>query len=220
MKALVPITSAVLGTTAVGVYLFRQNLKSRISINAQHGHLPRSISSNITTAPDEVFTEQTVAVFDSASISVPRGKLPALPTEELLTRLMRRNMSSFTRLPQAYILRTMSTEAEKPSFKAANIERLDFKEGDLVCGTYRVILRTPGKVEFQLKPMGAVRGRLVTTITEKDDRMVIMNETLMWKPKGENGVMPLETAVGKWMHELTAWWMLDSGVKYLMNLKN
>jgi hypothetical protein len=220
MKAFLPITSAILGTTAVGVYLFRQNLKSRITIKAQHGHLPRSISSNITTAPDEVFTEQTVAVYDSATISVPRGKLPALPTEELLTRLMQRNMSSFTRFPQAYILRTMSTKAEAPSFKAANLERLDFTEGDLVCGAYRVILRTPGKVEFELKPMGAVRGRLVTTITEKDDQMVFMNETLMWKPKGEKGVMPLETAVGKWMHELTAWWMVDSGVKHLMDLKN
>jgi hypothetical protein len=148
MKALLPITSAILGTTAVGVYLFRQNLKSRITIKAQHGHLPRSISSNITTAPDEVFTEQTVAVYDSATISVPRGKLPALPTEELLTRLMRRNMSSFTRLPQAYILRTMSTKAEAPSFKAANLERLDFTEGDLVCGAYRVILRTIGDYDY------------------------------------------------------------------------
>jgi hypothetical protein len=220
MKALIPITSAVLGTTAVGVYLFRQNLKSRVTTKAQHGHLPRSISPNITTAPDEVFTEQTVAVYDSTSISVPRGKLPALPTEELLTRMLRRNMSSFARLPQAYILRTMSTEDEKPSFKAANLERLDFKEGDLVCGAYRAILRTPGKVEFEFKPLGPVRGRLVVTITEKDDQIVFMNETLMWKPKVEKGVMPLETAVGKWMHELTAWWMVDSGVKYLMDLKN
>ncbi|GFF58353.1 hypothetical protein IFM46972_11077 [Aspergillus udagawae] len=220
MKALIPITSAILGTTAVGVYLFRQNLKSRITTTAHHGHLPRSISPNITTAPDEVFTEQTVAVYDSTSVSVPRGKLPALPTEELLTRMLRRNMSNFARFPQAYIIRTMSTEAEKPSFKAANLERLDFKEGDLVCGAYRAILRTPGKVEFEFKPLGPVRGRLVVTITEKDDQMVFMNETLMWKPKAEKGVMPLETAVGKWMHELTAWWMVDSGVKYLMDLKN
>ncbi|GIK07591.1 hypothetical protein Aspvir_003257 [Aspergillus viridinutans] len=98
--------------------------------------------------------------------------------------------------------------------------RLDFKEGDLVCGAYRVILRTPGKVEFELKPLGAVRARLAITITEKDDQMVFMNETLMWKPKGEKGVMLLETAVGKWLHELTAWWMVDSGVKYLKDLKN
>ncbi|RHZ70277.1 hypothetical protein CDV55_100155, partial [Aspergillus turcosus] len=106
-------------------------------------------------------------------------------------------MSSFTSLPQAYILRTMSTAAEKPSFVPANIQRLDFKEGDLVCGAYRVVLRTPGKVEFELKPMGAVRARLAITVTEKDDQMVFMNETLMWKPKGEKGVMPLETGVGK-----------------------
>ncbi|KAF7128668.1 hypothetical protein CNMCM5793_003519 [Aspergillus hiratsukae] len=219
MKAL-PITAAILGTTAVGFYLFRQNLKSRLTTKAQHGHLPRSISPNITTAPQEVFTEQTVAVYDSASISVPRQQLPALPTEELLTRLLRRNMSSFTSLPQAYILRTMSTAAEKPSFAPANIQRLDFKEGDLVCGAYRVILRTPAKVEFEIKPMGAVRARLAITVTEKDDQMVFMNETLMWKPKGEKGVMPLETGVGKWLHELTAWWMVDSGVKYLKDLKN
>ncbi|RLL95235.1 hypothetical protein CFD26_104276 [Aspergillus turcosus] len=129
-------------------------------------------------------------------------------------------MSSFTSLPQAYILRTMSTAAEKPSFVPANIQRLDFKEGDLVCGAYRVVLRTPGKVEFELKPMGAVRARLAITVTEKDDQMVFMNETLMWKPKGEKGVMPLETGVGKWLHELTAWWMVDSGVKYLKDLRN
>ncbi|RHZ46215.1 uncharacterized protein CDV56_101630 [Aspergillus thermomutatus] len=220
MKALIPIASAILGTTAVGVYLFRQNLKSRITTNAQHGHLPRSVSTNITTAPEEVFTEQTVAVYDSASISVPRRQLPALPMEELLTRFLRRNMSRFASLPQAYILRTMSTASEKPSFVPANIQRLDFKEGDVVCGAYRVLLRAPGKVEFEIKAMGAVQARLAITLAEKDDQMVFMNETLMWKPKGEKVVMPLETGVGKWLHEVTAWWMVDSGVKYLMDLKN
>ncbi|EAW15270.1 uncharacterized protein ACLA_059340 [Aspergillus clavatus NRRL 1] len=220
MKSIIPLTSAVLGTAAIGIYLYHETLRSRLITKSQHGHLPRSLATHITTAPESVFTAQTTAVYDSASTAVPRAQLPNLSTHDLLTRFLQRNMSRFARLPQAYILRAMSTAAEKPGFDAARIQALEFREGDSVCGAYRVVLRTAERVEFALKPMGVIQGRLVVSLTEDGDgRVVFMNETLMWRPVGEKVVMPLETGVGRWVHELTAWWMLDSGVRYLMGLK-
>ena len=51
---------------------------------------------------------------------------------------------------------------EQRSFKASHLSSLNFNEGDLVCGVYRVIARTKNKVEFEMKMknMEFINGRL------------------------------------------------------------
>jgi len=129
-------------------------------------------------------------------------------------------MSKFSRLPQAYLLKTIADPEERKTFEVDYITTLEFKEGDLVHGFYRVIARSEGKVEFALKPLGVVKGsRLVIAIERRADEFVCSSETVMWKDAGEKGLMPLERRLAKWMHEIASWGLLRSGTKYLMSLK-
>lgn len=91
--------------------------------------------------------------------------------ETLFTGLMRRNMISFsTYLPQAYLLRLLSkTSEQKRSFSTSYIAKLDFKEADLVCGVYHVLVRRGRRVEMSMSAPAAglpesLGGRLVTSI--------------------------------------------------------
>jgi len=125
-----------------------------------------------------------------------------------------------SRFPQAYLLRLVSTPDERKTFQQGHISTLNFVEGDIVCGVYRVAARTESKVEFEMKPMGIVQGgRLVIGIEANGDELVCSSETVMWKRAGEKRLMPLEMGVARWMHELASWWLLDSGTRYLAALK-
>lgn len=124
------------------------------------------------------------------------------------------------------MLSMMSEEPEqKKSFKTAHIRALDFQEGDLVCGVYLVKVRKKDRVEFEIKMHGVdhVEGRLSISFKEIDqdgENMVMFcSETSMWRRVDEERRMPLERTVLRWMHETAAWWLIDSGVKYLMDLE-
>lgn len=114
------------------------------------------------------------------------------------------------------------TEEEKQSFKSSKISSLDFKKGDLVCGVYRVVARKKNKVEFEIKMknLECVDGRLAISFSElEEEEVVFCSETIMWRRADEKRSMPLEKPVLRWMHETAAWWLIDSGVKYLMDLE-
>ena len=155
-------------------------------------------------------------IHDTASKHVPKNHLPALDTNELLTTYLRYTMTCFSYLPQAWILRLVSDRA---TFNKFYIQNLDFEDGNVVCGLYRVVLRTDKKVEL-LMQQGTVQGRLVIGIEDEGNEMKFYSETLMWKGKDDKTVMPLERAVPKWLHELASWWLLDSGTAYLVALKS
>ena len=82
-----------------------------------------------------------------------------------------------------------------------------------------MLLRTQGRVELELKPLGPVQGRLVIAVEERGGERIFSNETLTWKGRNDTAVMPLERGVGRWLHELASWWLLDSGTKYLIDLR-
>ncbi|CRG84588.1 hypothetical protein PISL3812_01852 [Talaromyces islandicus] len=144
--------------------------------------------------------------------------------EKLLTAYLRHNMFMFSRyLPQSYLIWLMITPNKRSTFGAAHIQNLRFCEGDVVCGMYKVLLRRAGKVEFGIDvPDTNIEGRLVVGICrteEEKEGVQVYSETVMWRPVDRPGlVMPLERALPRFMHELAAWWLLDSGVKYLVGL--
>lgn len=116
---------------------------------------------------------------------------------------------------------------QKESFQSGYLAALDFEVGDLVCGVYRVVVRRKDRVEFEIK-MEAVdfaQGRLAISYKEEDGsqeeegNVVFCSETVMWKRADEVRKMPLERCVVRWMHETAAWWLMDSGVRYLMDLE-
>lgn len=120
------------------------------------------------------------------------------------------------------MIRAMSKSVEeRQSFKASQLSSLDFQPGDLVCGAYRVIRRSPNKIEFeiQMKSLEFVSGRMALGFSEEKGQVVFSSETMMWRAADEVRRMPLEKPVIRWVHETASWWLLDSGVKHLMDLE-
>lgn len=224
MRFVFTATAIITGSSAVYFYIFHQRLSSRIQHRSHCGKLSASLKPvEIESIPDSVFTDEYCALYDRSTKSVPLSELPStIPTDQLFTKLVRRNMKAFSHFPQALMLRLVSLSAEEQqSFKASTICSLDFEKGDLVCGVYRVVGRSPNKVEFeiQMKNQEFVNGRLAISFQEEGDEVVFCSETMMWKRADEPRSMPLEKPVLRWMHETAAWWLIDSGVKYLMDLE-
>ncbi|KAL4784714.1 something about silencing, SAS, complex subunit 4-domain-containing protein [Aspergillus varians] len=215
-KALI-ITAATLSglSIAVSVYLShkRQYLASIVSHFSKRGELSPAIPRNVSSLPPDIFSSKYYAVYDYASISTPRQTLPDLDPCQLLTTLLRRNMSTFAYSPQARLLQLTATDLEScQSFDPARLATLDFNEGDLICNAHRVKLRTDDKVEFEFQ--SGVQGRLVVSVEVKGEEVEFHNETLMWREDDSKAKLPLERGLVNWVHELTAWWMLESGDQF------
>ncbi|RDW81696.1 acetyltransferase SAS4-like domain-containing protein [Aspergillus mulundensis] len=212
-KALVITAAAISGLSlAVSLYLSHKKryLASQVTHLSKCGQLSPSTPRNISSIPPETFGSRYYTLYDYASISAPRHSLPDLELNQLLRLLLRRNMSSFAASPQARLLKLTASDPETlRSFDSAHIATLDFTEGDLVCNAYRVRLCTAEKVEFEF--LFGVQGRLVVGLETREDKVVFHNETLMWREKDAKVKLPLERGLANWVHELTAWWMLDSG---------
>jgi hypothetical protein len=210
------ITSAiVIGTTTLYLSFLHARLSQRIHHTTKKGTLTVTEISNVGSISCSVIEEECFMVHDIASKPVRKDLLPALDANALLNTYIRYNMIRFSSLPQAWALRLISDRA---TFKKDYIEKLEFKDGDVVCGLYQVVLRTEEKVELFMKE-GNVEGRLVVGIKPKGEDMVFYSETVMWKGKDDKTVMPLERAVAKWLHELASWWLLDLGTNYLVGLR-
>ena len=68
---------------------------------------------------------------------------------------------------------------------------------------------------------GPVVGRLVVgnEVDQNKEMVVFSTETIMWKRKDEGGgSIPLENPVVRFFHDMTAWWLIASGVRFLMDL--
>lgn len=151
----------------------------------------------------------------------------------LLTTYLRYNMANFARyLPQAWVIKQMLGKKHPemlPTFDPEFIQHQDFVVGDVVCGIYKVVVREDAVVEFAIEPPAAIgdspqpfEGRLVIGIQPTHGDLVqVFSETTMWRDivKDPNVVMPLERTGPRIMHELASWWLLDSGVRHLRELK-
>ncbi|KAI2790024.1 hypothetical protein POX_d05527 [Penicillium oxalicum] len=225
-RILVTASAVVSGGSAVYLYLFHQRLASRIEHHTHRGTLssqsPRLLLVN--SVPEHDFTKEHFALHDHSSKQVSRDALPKnISPDQLFTRLVRRNMTAFSRLPQAWMIRLVSTTPEElQSFKASHLGSLNFDKGDLVCGAYRVVDRSENKVEFEIKMKNVdfFHGRLALGYREIGDHIVFSSETFMWRRTEERRPMPLEKPLLQWMHETASWWLLESGVKYLMELES
>jgi hypothetical protein len=59
---------------------------------------------------------------------------------------------------------------------------------------------------------------LAVGVEERGAQVVFLNNTFMWRKKDEKHVL-LEGSVGRWMHQLTAMWLVDSGVNKIIAVK-
>ncbi|KAL2854228.1 something about silencing, SAS, complex subunit 4-domain-containing protein [Aspergillus pseudoustus] len=212
---LITATAVGAGSIAASVYVYnwKQSLASKIIHSSESGQISPSTPRNIASLPSDldIFSSKYHVLYDYASTSTPRQALPDLEPSALLTMFLRRNMSSFASSPQARILKFTASDSEtQQSFDANYIRSLDFNKGDLVCNAYQVKLRTEDKAEFEF--MFGVQGRLVVRAEVRGDHVVFHNETIMWRERDSKSKLPLERRLAQWVHELTAWHMLDSGI--------
>jgi hypothetical protein len=223
-RFIVTATAVLTGSSAIYFYIFHKKLSARIQHRSHCGKLATSPKPcEIESIPEPVFTDKYFTRYDRSSKSVARYLLPScMTTEQLFTKLVRRNITAFTHFPQALMIRmTCKTAEELQSFQASHISSLDFNKGDLVSGVYRVIARSTNKVEFEMemKNMEFVHGRLALSFEEKDGNVTFSSETVMWRRADETRTMPLEIRVVRFVHETSTWWLIDSGTKYLMDLE-
>jgi hypothetical protein len=220
------ISSALLATSSATIaycYFFHRSLAHRIHHEFHDGTLPNHVST-LVSLPPQVLKGECHTLHDHASRRIARKLLPAQQPEDLFTLLLRRNMTAFSRFPQAWIIRMKIPFVDRKTFDASHIQSLQFKEGDLVCGVYRVQERTDNKAVLEILLEGPVNGRLVIRFWEEEQDIVFCTETIMWTKTAENeerkrALMPLEVPVLRFIHEMAAWWLIDSGVTYLTNLK-
>ncbi|PWY79316.1 hypothetical protein BO70DRAFT_380461 [Aspergillus heteromorphus CBS 117.55] len=200
-------------------------LKNRINHEKHHGALPGPDSTTIATIPSDVYSSKYYVLHDRASQRVPRQLLPPHHKDrDMLTLLLRRNMAAFAHFPQAYMLWATTPAVTRETFQASHIRSLDYNKGDLVCGIYRVLERSASKVEFGIAHKG-IEGRMSIGFWDEDKDVVFASETAMWTKtmnedaEEQRSTLPLENPVRCFFHELAAWWLLDSGVKYLVDLE-
>jgi hypothetical protein len=216
------LVSTLLISTPIAYLIYLHKTLSQTTHHVQRrGRLTPLTAPNITSIPDSAFRSEHHMIHDLASKSIPASRIPSLSQQELLVLYLRHTMRLFSsRFPQAYMLRLISPKEDRISFASKYISNLEFIEGDLVCGMYRVVARTACTVEFEMKPVGIVKGgRMVVGVERNGEEWVCSSKTLMWKDAAEKGLMPLELRAMRWLHELAAWWLLDSGTRFLRGLK-
>ncbi|KAI2702087.1 hypothetical protein DTO012A7_962 [Penicillium roqueforti] len=220
IRLILTATAIITSSSAIYFYIFHERLSKRIAHKSHLGTLTASTKPSIESIPETVFSDEYFTIYDHASESVPRACLPSSEATDLLfKRLVRRNMTAFSRFPQALMLAMASKKPEqKQSFKTGYLAALDFEVGDLVCGVYRVVVRRRDRVEFEIKmeTVDFVEGRLAisyeeSSSLEEEGKVVFCSETVMWRRADEGRRMPLERPVLRWMHETASWWLMDSG---------
>ncbi|KAF4635198.1 hypothetical protein G7Y89_g2907 [Cudoniella acicularis] len=213
-------SAVIIGTPIAYLFYTHRSLSKKVHHASRKGLLTATTAQTIASIPSSVLSSDLPMYHDTSTKAVPKSLLPAMGQRELLTTYLRHNMCLFsTGTLQAWALYFMSTPKERGSFAPEYLQKLNFEKGDLVIGVHRVLIRTDGNVEFDLKPFGAIQGgRLSISVQESGDEYVFMNETVMWKNAGEKGIMPLESAFGKFLHESLSWWLLNVGTNFLVGL--
>ncbi|KAJ5558228.1 hypothetical protein N7535_008443 [Penicillium sp. DV-2018c] len=225
LRLIITTTTIISASTAIYLYTFHTRLSKRVTHISHHGPLSKTPTKpSIQSLPPQLSTASNdfITIYDRASKSVPLSSLPSTDTAHLFTCLVRRNMTAFSRFPQALLLAMASkTPEQKRSFKKEHLDTLDFEVGDLVCGVYRVVTRSKDRVEFEmgLEKMEFAQGRLGISFREEGGNAVFCSETVMWKRAEEGRKMPLERGVVRWLHEIASWWLIDSGVRYVVDLE-
>lgn len=225
------ILLATTGTTLAGAYLYatylHRSLQNRIRYQhvdaggrrtaSEQGELESLPKDLLANAQDfHIVHDRDERRLSNASV-MERDDI-----EELFTKLIRRNMSAFSNLPQSWMMSMMAkTPEQRKSFTKSHLLEIDYGEGDLACGFYRVIRRSPFKVEFDMEPppgVGTLSGRFVLSLIRTVDGGFLRTDTLQWVSKDAETVLPLERPPIRFMHEMASSWLLISGAEYLQSL--
>ena len=201
-----------LGLTTLAAYLKHKhsNLEAKVNRHTASGQdlSEERSKGHLQNLPQaQLSTSSTPSLLhEKCSITIHNYAISS-DSPEHFTRLLRHNMSSFAHYPQAWIFWLMSPK-HRHTFSRSCIERLDFVEGDLVCGVYRVVKAEPAYVELSMEVpprFGKVAGLLIVRLeTDPDLGVVLITETLQWTLDGTVKNLPLSRPLPKFLHEIAS----------------
>jgi hypothetical protein len=230
----VVVTGSVVGfASIVAAYIWARNFHKNLATNVSHRVVDtRERNESRDSGTLESLPRQLVNDTDDYRIIHDRDEMVISNWRQigddraatLFTALMRRNMSLFSRFPQSWMLWLIAKSPEqRQSFTQAHIKALDFSAGDLFCGFYRIVERRPTRVDINLEfpengpPVG---GMLILSLEQRDDGTLLRTDTVQWTRQASGAVLPLERPPFRFMHELASWYMLESGAKYVKDLRD
>jgi hypothetical protein len=115
----------------------------------------------------------------------------------------------------------MSSPEQRRTFAQDYIQGLDFKEGDVVCGVYRVVKRTSLHVELELQmptSNSPISGLITISLRPRNDGAALVSETIQWTKKDSGAILPVERWVGGFLHSMASRWLVVTGAVYLQSL--
>lgn len=159
---------------------------------------------------------------DKVTKYVPTFTVTLSPKHErMFTAILRHNFEIFSYYtPQGFFL-SRSFPEEKETFTREHIQKCMFQEGDLVCGIYQVVKRTPLRCELAMRgkgKFGRVEGLIVISLRPRREGAVMTSETIQWTKKDNGIYLPLEKWWPRFLHDFASRYMITSAAKYLEEL--
>jgi len=171
-------------------YKRRSLIKSGISITTNLD-IPAPPEDIIKTIPQKLkdYPSEYLISHETASKTIPLDRLADQALLNVLIKYLRANMHSFTYTPQSPLLKSMiKSSSGKESFSPTYLSKLDFNEGDLVCGVFRVSCKgeaeDEARIELALDPDESFtgprgEGRLVSRIVRRGSDVIFINGELI-----------------------------------------
>lgn len=223
-----PLLLAGLGIAAVSISAF-------LALRSFEGRLRRKIARNYSTLgpydrafqpselPESASSASAKVFADEFELSLPTAWL-AVPRADALLSVLRTGMSGFANLPQGTAFRfLMRGKQNTGAMNFADIMALAFNPGDKILGVFKVLRREPGFCEISLSDSalgGHTESVMVYQVLEEDDKLVVRTGTVMWdRDDLRRGDIPMARGFNRWLHEITAMWLLEKCVDGLQRNK-
>lgn len=196
---------------------------------------PKSLPKEVTEDPSQWVVSYERVVSRPVSLVDLGNRVDIQNTEAtkpsaLFKSYLRATHTAFSWTPQAFLIRSLLKEPlNRGSFDTEWIKNLEFKDGDIVNGVYKVshvssdsntrAERVELLIDIPVSYKGPpVRGLILSATepnqaasVEQEDNISFINETWMWRLKEEKPTM-LESRFGGWFHGLLAGWLIIKGL--------
>lgn len=140
------------------------------------------------------------------------------------TALLRHHFTQFNKTPVSWFAwLAFSTPSQRNTFQPDHINKLNFVKGDVVNGAYAVVKRSPLRVELAVSSpanLEAVQSRLVISLRPRNQGATLISETIQWTERNSGVTLPLERLVGRFLHDLTARWLVLSSAAFLRGISS
>ncbi|KIH92101.1 hypothetical protein SPBR_03159 [Sporothrix brasiliensis 5110] len=177
---------------------------------------PHSLPAEVygEDAPYVVYCERVV------SKPVPVQRLTTGRADgRLLTTYLRGTFGAFSWTPMGLVMhRIVQDPALRKTFGADHLEALAFQKDDVACGPHLVTYRSRDRAELMTQPLAdkpdlVVHAVIVAAVetTASGDEVVFVNETWFWRHAKDEPPSLLESAAGRWVHNLVGSWMIFKG---------